>query len=116
MKNAKFEESVNDILSGQKLNKNAKNGIFWRVFESLKFMVKQCYQTAHFHRTHIGGKCKVQLFSKSQFSQKSHFRSQFSQKSPFQILIFTKSHCFKYQIQVNKWSKSEKFGSPYCTF
>ena len=33
------------ILSGQKLIKNAKNGPFWRVFESLKLAVKQCYQT-----------------------------------------------------------------------
>ena len=28
----------------QKLIKNAKNGPFWRVFENLKFGVKQCYQ------------------------------------------------------------------------
>ena len=37
------------ILSGQKFIKNAKNGHFWRVFENLKFQVKQCYQTDHFH-------------------------------------------------------------------
>ena len=36
------------MLSGQKLIKNAKNGPFWRVFESLKLAVKQCYQTGHF--------------------------------------------------------------------
>ena len=36
------------ILSGQKLIKNAKNGPFWRVFESLKLAVKQCYQTYQF--------------------------------------------------------------------
>ena len=36
------------ILSGQKLNKNAKNGLFWRVFENLKLVVKQCYQTGQF--------------------------------------------------------------------
>ena len=29
------------ILSGQKFIKNAKNGPFWRVFENLKFAVKQ---------------------------------------------------------------------------
>ena len=34
-----------NILSGQKLIKNAKNGLFWRVFENLKFVAKQCYQT-----------------------------------------------------------------------
>ena len=32
-------------LSGQKLIKNAKNGPFWQVFENLKFVVTQCYQT-----------------------------------------------------------------------
>ena len=36
------------ILSGQKLFKNAQNGSFWRVFENLKFAVKQCYQTSQF--------------------------------------------------------------------
>ena len=36
------------ILSGQKLLKKAKNGQFWRVFENLKIVVKQCYQTGHF--------------------------------------------------------------------
>ena len=34
------------ILSGQKLTRNVKNGPFWRVFENLKFAVKQCYQAA----------------------------------------------------------------------
>ena len=28
-----------------KVNQNAKNGQFWRVFEKLKLAVKQCYQT-----------------------------------------------------------------------
>ena len=37
-----------NILSGQKLLKNAKNGPFWRVFENLKLAVKQCYQTGQF--------------------------------------------------------------------
>ena len=27
------------------VNQNAKNGPFWRVFENLKLVVKQCYQT-----------------------------------------------------------------------
>ena len=36
------------ILSGQKLIRNAKKGQFWRVFENLKFAVKQCYQTCQF--------------------------------------------------------------------
>ena len=31
-----------NILSGQKLIKNAKNGPFLRVFENLKLAVKQC--------------------------------------------------------------------------
>ena len=29
--------------------KNAKNGPIWRVFESLKLAVKQCYQTGQFY-------------------------------------------------------------------
>ena len=32
----------------QRLIKNAKNGLFWRVFENLKLAVKQCYQTGQF--------------------------------------------------------------------
>ena len=36
------------ILSGQKFIKNAKNSQFWRVFENLKLVVKQCYQTCQF--------------------------------------------------------------------
>ena len=36
-------------MSGQKfINKQAKNGQFWRVFENLKLTVKQCYQTGQF--------------------------------------------------------------------
>ena len=35
-------------LNGQKFIKNAKNGTFWRVFEKLKFAVKQGYQTSQF--------------------------------------------------------------------
>ena len=31
-----------------KVNKNAKNCPFWRVFEKLKLAVKQCYQTGQF--------------------------------------------------------------------
>ena len=31
-----------------KLIENAKNGLFWRVFENLKLAVKQCYQTGQF--------------------------------------------------------------------
>ena len=42
------EASYVYILSGQKFIKNAKNSPFWRVFENLKFAVKQCYQTGHF--------------------------------------------------------------------
>ena len=34
-----------DIYSGQKLVENAKNSQFWRLFENLKLVVKQCYQT-----------------------------------------------------------------------
>ena len=36
------------IFSGQKYIKNAKNGPFWRVFENLKLVVNQCYQTGQF--------------------------------------------------------------------
>ena len=43
--NIASEASYVYISSGQKLIKNAKNGPFWRVFENLKFAVKQCYQT-----------------------------------------------------------------------
>ena len=32
----------------KKLIKNVKNGQFWRVFESMKLAVKQCYQTGQF--------------------------------------------------------------------
>ena len=46
--NIASEASYVYILSGQKLIKNAKNGQFWRVFENLKFEVKQLYQTSHF--------------------------------------------------------------------
>ena len=46
--NIASEASYVYILSGQKLIKNAKNGPFWRVFESLKLAVKQCYQTGQF--------------------------------------------------------------------
>ena len=42
------EASYVYILSGQKFIKKAKNGPFWRVFENLKFAVKQCYQTGQF--------------------------------------------------------------------
>ena len=42
------EASYVYILSGQKLIENAKNGPFWRVFENLKLVVKQCYQTGQF--------------------------------------------------------------------
>ena len=46
--NIASEASYVYIFSGQKLIKNAKNGPNWRVFENLKFAVKQCYQTGHF--------------------------------------------------------------------
>ena len=42
------EASYVYILSGQKLIKNPKHGRFWRVFENLKLVVKQCYQTGQF--------------------------------------------------------------------
>ena len=42
--NIASEASYFYILSGKKYIKNAKNGPFWRVFESLKLAVKQCYQ------------------------------------------------------------------------
>ena len=56
--NIASEASYVYILNGQKLIKNAKNGQFWRVFENLKLAVKQCYQTGHFYKTKIGGKCQ----------------------------------------------------------
>ena len=46
--NIASEASYVYILSGQKFNKNAKNGQFWRVFENMKHKVKQCYQTGQF--------------------------------------------------------------------
>ena len=46
--NIASEASYIYILSGQKFIKNAKNCLFWRVFENLKLAVKQCYQTGHF--------------------------------------------------------------------
>ena len=39
------EASYIYILSGQKLIKTAPNGRFWWLFENLKLVVKQCYQT-----------------------------------------------------------------------
>ena len=42
------EASYIYVLSRQKLLKNAKNGQFWRLFENLKFAVKQYYQMGHF--------------------------------------------------------------------
>ena len=35
-------------MSGEKFIKKAKNVQFWRVFENLKFEVKQCYQTGQY--------------------------------------------------------------------
>ena len=46
--NIASEASYVYILSAQKFIRNAKNGQFWRVFENLKFAVKQCYQTGQF--------------------------------------------------------------------
>ena len=43
--NIASEASYVCILSGQKFIKNAKNSPFWRVFENLNLVVKQCYQT-----------------------------------------------------------------------
>ena len=39
-----------------KLIKNTQSGPLWQVFENLKFVVKQCYQTVN--RTKIGEKCQ----------------------------------------------------------
>ena len=46
--NIASEASYDYILTGQKLIKNAKNGPFWGVFENLKLVVKQSYQTCQF--------------------------------------------------------------------
>ena len=46
--NIASEASYFYILSGQKLNKDAKNGPFWQVFKNLKLAVKQYYQTGQF--------------------------------------------------------------------
>ena len=43
--NSASEASYVYILSGQMFIKNAKNGPFGRVFENLKLLVKQRYQT-----------------------------------------------------------------------
>ena len=45
---AKIAKLKSDILSGQKIIKNAKNGQFWRIFENLKLAAKQCYQKGQF--------------------------------------------------------------------
>ena len=42
--NIASEASYVYILTVQKLNENAKNCPFWRVFENLELAVKQCYQ------------------------------------------------------------------------
>ena len=44
------EASYIYILSGQKLIKSVKIGLFWRVFENLKLTGKQCYQTGQLDR------------------------------------------------------------------
>ena len=46
--NIASEASYVYLLSGQKLIQNAKNGPIWRVFENLKFAVKQRYQVGQF--------------------------------------------------------------------
>ena len=47
------------ILSGQKLNKNAKNRRFWRVFENVKLADRNSVtREVSFNRTKIGGKCR----------------------------------------------------------
>ena len=46
--NITSEASYIYILSDQKFIKKAKKGQFWRVFENLKLIVKQCYQTGQF--------------------------------------------------------------------
>ena len=46
--NIASEASYVYILNGQKLIENAKICPLWRVFENLKFAVKQRYQTGHF--------------------------------------------------------------------
>ena len=46
--NIASEASYVYILSGQKFIKNAEKRYIWRVFENLKFAVKQCYQTCQF--------------------------------------------------------------------
>ena len=46
--NIASEASYVYILSGQKFTKNAKNGLFWRVFVNLKLAVKECYHTGQF--------------------------------------------------------------------
>ena len=51
--NIASEASYIYILSGQKLNKNAKKGPIWRVFENLKLAVKQSYQTDQFNRSKV---------------------------------------------------------------
>ena len=68
----KITEKVSfNILSGQKLVQNAKNGPFWRVLENLKLAVKQYYQRqVSFDWTKIGGKCqntKIQMRHFEQF-------------------------------------------------
>ena len=56
--NIASEASCVYFLSRQKFIKNAKNGRFGRVFENLKFAVKQCYQKVNFNWTKSVGKCQ----------------------------------------------------------
>ena len=66
--NIASEASYVYISSGQKFIKNAKNGQFWRVFESLTLAVKQCYQTGQFfNRTKIGENAKIQKLEMRHF-------------------------------------------------
>ena len=56
--NIASEASYVYIFSGQKFVKNAKDGPIWRVFQNLKFAVKQSYQT----RSKIDGNAKMPKF------------------------------------------------------
>ena len=52
--NIASEASCVYILSGQKFIKNAKNGPIWRVFENVKLVVIECYQTGQFQLVDTG--------------------------------------------------------------
>ena len=59
--NIASEASYVYILSGQKLIKNAKNGLIWRVFEIWSLRSNSVTRQVSFNRTKNGGNAKIQM-------------------------------------------------------